>query len=485
MEATSPCTGDEYEPVGRSFRDPTGFTFRTRNRFLRAVQAAAFEDLDAFLATSTARRWVGDGRFIETRLLSRDESAGFAGIDPASHRVVEHEKILFPSYPEEWPSEMLHAAGSLTLELAQQALAEDFTLKDATPYNVLFRGPRPVLVDALSAVRRDPAEIVWRPYAQFVRTFLLPLAMDKHNLRPSHQVFMASREGLEPAEVYETLGRLRRLLPPWLGLASVPVWLSARENASMYRATRLRDSGAEQAQASAFVMRSLFRKLERQLSRVAPREGRPSPWSGYLDTSNPYESRQMQEKMSFVEYALRDCAPRRVLDVGCNTGRFSALAAGGGADVVAIDSDATAVGALWRRACSTSLSVLPLVVDLSRPTPRTGWKNLENPGFLDRARGHFDAVLLLAVLHHLLITSRIPLEELLSLAAELTSRWLILEWVEPSDLMFQRLVRGRQELYAHLTSKYFEDCSAERFSIMRRHAIQGSNRVLYLLRRRG
>ena len=470
--------------VGRSFRDPAGFAFRVSNRFLRAVRAATFEDFNAFLATSTAQRWVVCGRFIPTRLLSADESAGFAGIDPVAYHVVEHEKVPFPNYPEEWPPEMLHAAGALTLELVEEALAEGFTFKDATPYNVLFQGPRPILVDALSVIRRDPAEIVWRPYAQFVRTFLLPLAVDKHNLRPSHQVFMASREGLEPAEVYAALGWLHRLLPPWLGLATVPVWLSARENASMYRAARLRNPGAERAQASAFVLRSLFRKLGRQLSRVSPREGRPSPWSGYLDTSNPYESGQMQEKVSFVEGALRDCAPRWVLDVGCNTGRFSELAARGGADVVAIDSDAVAVGALWRRACSASLSVLPLVVDLSRPTPRTGWKNLENPGFLDRARGHFDVVLLLAVLHHLLITSRIPLEELLSLAAELTSRWLILEWVEPSDPMFQRLVRGRQDLYAHLTSRYFEDCSVERFSITKRHPIEGSNRILYLLRRR-
>ena len=104
-EKTSPCVTDEHEPVGRSFRDPAGFTFRTKNRFLRAVEPAAFEDLDAFLATSIGRRWVADGRFIETRLLSHDESAGVAGIDLAGHRVVEHEKVVFPSYPEEWPSE--------------------------------------------------------------------------------------------------------------------------------------------------------------------------------------------------------------------------------------------------------------------------------------------------------------------------------------------------------------------------------------------
>ena len=54
--------------------------------------------------------------------------------------VWEHERIPFPSFPYEWPPEMLEAAGSLTLDLAEAALEEGFGLKDATPYNVLFRG---------------------------------------------------------------------------------------------------------------------------------------------------------------------------------------------------------------------------------------------------------------------------------------------------------------------------------------------------------
>ena len=159
------------------------------------------------------------------------------------------------------------------------------------------------------------------------------------------------------------------------------------------------------------------------------------------------------------------------------------MAARCGAEVVGIDSDAAAVGALWRRANAASLPILPLVVDLARPTPSTGWRNLENASFLDRAAGQFNAVLLLAVVHHLLITSRIPLDQLLALAAQLTTDWLIVEWVEPGDAMFQRLVRGRQELYAHLTSRYFETSLAPHFRILRRQPIEGAQRVLYLLRK--
>src|SRR5207247_270612 len=54
--------------------------------------------------------------------------------------VFEHERIEFASFPHEWPPQMLHAAGELTLDIAQQALAANYNLKDAAPANVLFRG---------------------------------------------------------------------------------------------------------------------------------------------------------------------------------------------------------------------------------------------------------------------------------------------------------------------------------------------------------
>jgi SAM-dependent methyltransferase len=458
-------------PPARSFRDPAGFTFREDGRFLRAVRPAAFDTLSQFLSTPLARNWMESGRFVETHPLNSTVEG---------YQLVEHERIAFPSFPEEWPPEMLHAAGALTINLAEEALAEGFELKDATPYNVLFRGPKPIMVDALSIEKRDPADMVWRPFAQFVRTFLLPLAADRYGLRPCHQVFMASREGLEPREIYAALSWLRRLASPWLSLVSLPVWLASGERVSIYGRKGM--AGVNPG-AGLFVLHQLLASLRRKLSRVSPRAGRTSAWSGYLAVASPYREEHLQTKMAFVEAALRESKPRHVLDVGCNTGRFSEMAARCGAEVVGIDSDAAAVGALWRRANAASLPILPLVVDLARPTPSTGWRNLENASFLDRAAGQFNAVLLLAVVHHLLITSRIPLDQLLALAAQLTTDWLIVEWVEPGDAMFQRLVRGRQELYAHLTSRYFETSLAPHFRILRRQPIEGAQRVLYLLRK--
>jgi hypothetical protein len=171
------------------------------------------------------------------------------------------------------------------------------------------------------------------------------------------------------------------------------------------------------------------------------------------------------------------------LDAGANNGHFSELAARAGASVVAIDADPALAGEVWRRASSKGLDILPLVVDLCRPTPPLGWRNRESASFLDRACGAFDMMLMLALLHHLCVTERIPLAEIIDLAAELTTRLLIVEFIDPSDPMFRRLARGRDALYAHLTQSHFEDTCASRFEILRRHAIEGSGRTLYLLRR--
>ena len=74
---------------------------------------------------------------------------------------------------------MLHAAGRLTLDLAQNCLKEGYSLKDASPYNVLFRSGMPVFLDLLSFELRNPCDPIWNPYAQFCRNFLLPLLAHK------------------------------------------------------------------------------------------------------------------------------------------------------------------------------------------------------------------------------------------------------------------------------------------------------------------
>jgi hypothetical protein len=133
---------------------------------------------------------------------------------------------------------MLHAAAGLTLDLARTLAADGLGLKDATPYNVLFRGPNPVFIDVLSFERREPGDPTWLPYAQFVRTFLLPLLANRAFGLGLDQILTTRRDGLEPEELYRWIRPAQRLRPPYFGLVTVPTLLGAKhrqDDQTIYR----------------------------------------------------------------------------------------------------------------------------------------------------------------------------------------------------------------------------------------------------------
>ena len=490
-------------PSAPSFRDPAGGCCSFDGRVLRFVVTDAVSEFEQFLQTNCARQFIAKKKIVSTRRLSENETAKLREspeLQPAFKAqpigaVFEHERIPFSGYPHEWPPEMLWAAGRLTLELAQAALADGFGLKDATPHNILFRGSEPVFIDALSFERRHPGDPIWMPHAQFVRTFLLPLLANRRWGLPLAEIFTTRRDGIEPEEVYRFCGPLEKIKPRTLSLVSIPTWLSRRagpDDQKIYQPHLL--ANTEKAR---FILESLFKRLERTLDSLQPVAQNKSVWSDYM-AAHSYDDPAFAAKEKFVSEALREFKPARVLDAGANTGHFSALAAQAGAEVVAVDLDAACAGAIWRRAREQKLNILPLVVNLAHPSPALGWRNGECPSFLDRVTGlhrlgaassapagAFDGVLMLALIHHLLVTERIPLEEILRLAYELTGSLLVIELVEPQDAMFRRLTRGRERLHASLDVKMFEQACLPYFEIVRSLALPGTRRRMYCLKRKG
>ena len=478
--------------ITSSFRDPSGRLFLFDDNVYRVVSdPASAKDLEAFLTTTTAQEILRARQLVETKVLNDSQSVGVLknlqskglldGEPP--ELLLEHERIEFPSYPFEWPPEMLFDAGRLTLDLAARSLSDGFCLKDATPYNILFRGPAPVFIDLPSFERRDPHDPTWLPYAQFVRTFLMPLLVSRHfGISPS-QVFVPHRDGLEPESVYRLSSVFRRMFPLFLGLVSMPVWLGRRKEGQeeqLYEKRRV-----ENPEKARFIVDSLLRGLRRKLTRVSPKPRRKSGWSDYMHGEWNYTDECFEDKETFIEEALDEMRPRRVLDVGCNTGFFSMMAAKRGAGVVGIDYDPVVVGRLWRQAKEQELDILPLVVDLARPSPGVGWRNRECPSFLDRAKGSFDTVLMLAVIHHMLVTERIPLREILKMAWDLTRGSVVIEFVGREDSMFQRLLRGRGHLFSDWGMEVFESECQRFFDIVRKRHLHGGQRCLYLLERKG
>jgi SAM-dependent methyltransferase len=462
-----------------SFRDPGGRLHIVEGRVFRLVtDAQAAPSLREALALDIVQGAIAEGRIVRSWERSATDLPPAVASETPALVVLEHERVPFPSHPYEWPPEMLLVAGRLTLDLTLGLLPRGFGLKDATPYNVLFRGPHPVFVDLLSIERRDPADPTWRAYAQFIRTFLSPLLANRAFGLRLDALLLTRRDGLEPEDLYRLAGPIRRLLPPFLTLATLPTWLG---RAKAGRPDPVYAPRAMDPERARFVLASILNGLARRLKRLEPPRGARSVWSRY-ETESQYSARDHDAKGAFVEAALADHRPTSVLDIGCNTGRYSFLAARAGAQVVAADADPVVVGELWRRALKEGCDILPLVVDIARPSPAMGWRYGEHSSFLDRARGTFDLVLMLALVHHLTVGEGVPLVEVAGLAAELTRDLLIVEYVDPSDPQFHRLARGRDTLFAGLDRRAFESAFARHFETLRVLALPDAPRSLHLLR---
>jgi hypothetical protein len=453
-----------------TFRDPAGSVRIEGNRVVREVRRDHADAALEFLRSLRAQEWVAERRLIETRFVTETDDAV----------TLEHPRVFFPSYPWEWTPSAWIAAADLTLDLCGELLGQGLTLKDATPLNVLFRGACPVFVDVLSIEGRDPASPLWLAYGQFVRAFLLPLAAYAWLGWPL-AASMQKRDGYEPADLAPQLGLLQRWREPFRSLVTLPLMLETRGGSSAQN-TKVQQSPDV---ALAVLRRNLagLRKQVRHIERRMRSRRTESRWSAYATSADHYSGDDQKLKRRFVRDALMAARPRQVLDLGANSGVYSRIAAECGAGVVAWDTDLQATEQNWREAQEQKLEITPLLANPARPTPAAGWRNAESLALLDRARGRFDCVLMLGLIHHLLLSEQIPLSEIAAQLRELTNSWAIVEWVPATDPRFVDLLRGRDALYGHLDEAAFTRAAEVHFTVVLREALP-NDRILFLLQAR-
>jgi len=429
----------------------------------------------AFLASPLRRELEKSGDLIATEVAEPEDDAHTA----KGEFWLRHPRIDPISYPWEWTPAQWRAAAELTLRVARKAIDAGWTLKDATPLNVLFAGARPVFVDVPSFERRDPHSSVWLAYGQFVRTFLLPLLAAKYLGWPL-QTTLFWRDGYEPDALYRALPKWRRFDPRLLDVVTLAALLDKKGRKPR---TAARPAATTDPELAAHILHKRLARLNKQISHTAVTNEK-SQWSRYERHASHYRPADVEAKQNFVRAVLERCRPRRVLDIGANTGTYSLMAAEAGANVVALDSDTAALEVLWRMAAEQHKPVTALAANIARPTPAAGWRNREQFSLLDRLTGNFDLVLMLAVIHHLILREQLPLTHIGELCATLTRRWLLLEWVPPADPMFQEWLRGRDDLYGHLSEDDLQRSFAPFFHVAERTEL-GNNRVLLLFERAG
>jgi ribosomal protein L11 methylase PrmA len=465
--AADPAASAARDPG--SFRDPSGFVYWHNGRPYRQIQERFAAEWKAFAGSRLERNLIENGRLLPYT----DESLDLADA-PGAYAVIAPEPLEFISYPYEWTFGELKDAALLTLDTQLDALADGWTLRDASAFNVQFRAGRPILIDSLSFEPHEDG-VPWVAYRQFCEHFLAPLAlMSRRDVRLGN---------LLRAEIDGVPLDLAAQLLPWrtrlnFGLLS-HVHLHAR---SQRRHAGNEDEG-EAARSARIPRNRLVALIGNVRSTVKALDWRPAgtEWADYADNTS-YADAATADKGRLVDAFVRETTGSRVWDLGANTGRYSRIAADAGRRVLAFDIDPAAAEQHYRALRGEGRTdILPLVQDVANPSPGLGWAGSERRSLLQRADA--DAILALALIHHLAISRNVPLPMLLGLFADLAP-WAIVEFVPREDPMVRRLLAARRDVFDEYTIEGFRAAAGERFELVREEPIAESPRTLFLLRRR-
>lgn len=380
------------------------------------------------------------------------------------HLILEHERIPFITYPHEWPASMLKDAAIFHVRLFALLEKNGLILKDWHPWNILFKDTTPVFVDFLSIIPGESLEKVdylspprpplffgsfWDSRTKYLfemyRRMYVP-----YFLLPLHMMAQKKYKKARSLMLKTTLNASTKVIRP-------------REVFGFNVAGRLLYGGRETAKKIMLMQRSAGKQkfLDTLNSELKDLDVKAveSPYVKYYELKKENfdftPSSGWTNKQVAVRDAIQKFRPATVLDIACNTGWFSILAAKNGCGVVAVDIDEACVDRLYEYAKTEHLPILPLVADITHSSeevfPTAQKENIYQNRMCDTSplllslekRLPCDMVLCLALVHHLVLGQNMSFATLANILDALSKKYLVLEFVPKTD----ELIVGEPEFF--------------------------------------
>lgn len=455
-----------------SFRDPSAYVFHDGDRVIRAVTESAAARFAAIYDSGVLARLAEKGLMIECRRLDPDDATmlGVTGARGENFSALyEHPRVPFITYPYEWCFSQLKAAALAHLDLQIAAFEEGYALSDATAYNIQFVNGKPIHIDVTSIIEYENGD-VWAGYNQFCRQFLLPLLLEAWSGITFQSTYRGAIAGIDFRDALAILPR-RKLFSSPAGFTHVYLHGKAVSRSSSSSSAKPRKQAPLKRShylAMLVQLRGFVEKLE---SRLRP----ASYWAEYAEV-NSYSDKMRDEKISFVRDWAAKCKPGIIIDIGGNTGDFSKAALAGGAQrSIIVDSDLDSIEWVYRQVANSNIAILPILMNLVDPTPDMGWRQTERKGFGDRAK--VDGVIALAVLHHMVISGNLPLEDAIDWIISRAPEGII-EFVPKRDPMVKGLLAMRDDIFPDYNEDNFRRLVSSRARIDGEHFFESNGRLL-------
>ena len=455
-----------------SYRDPSGHVHIEGERVFRTVTPHGRAEYEFIRDSGTLNGLIERGLLIGA---TEVEKIVLADASPQD-LILEHPNIPVLSYPYEWPFRALKAAALLHLDIQLAVLKNNIALSDASAFNIQFLGGKPIFIDYLSFRRYQDGE-PWFGHRQFCEQFLNPLILQAKLGVPFHAAYRGRPDGIESVGLSPLLKLRHKWSPTMFSHITLFARSQNRVNASMLKEAQV----AQVRGLKRDRYRAILLQLHQFISHLKPAEGAQTTWEGYAD-DNTYETVEAAAKRAVVERFVTDSRPNLLIDLGCNTGDYSQIALSCGAKyVVGLDSDHGALERAFMRSVSDDLNFLPLYQDLGNPTPGLGWNARERQSLEDRL-ARADAVLALALVHHLAIARNVPLDAVVDAIVAMAPRGVI-EFVPKDDPTVQIMLALREDIFASYNRETFIKALERRATVVAHETVSESGRELFRFQR--
>ena len=449
-----------------SFRDPSGYICEEDGKIIRYVGSCYQEQFDTLIASKLYDKLVKKGWLVPWNEVVCELPEGMI------HKF-EVKRIPIISYPYEWCFSQLKDAALLTLKIHKAAMEKGMILKDASAYNIQFYQGRPILIDSLSFDLYKEG-MPWMAYGQFCRHFLAPLFLMVYvdsSLNSFNKIYI---DGI-PLELASKLlkgkgGMAVKQHIHWHAKATNEHRMDGRESKK-----------TKEIMISKFNHLALIDSLIRIIEKLKVK-GQETEWGDYYNHTN-YTDKAADQKASIIEDYLERIdfkAEDIVWDFGANDGRYSRLGLDVCANVGAFDIDCVAVEKNYNYMKDKKTNMLPLLLDLTQPSPGIGFGNKERMSITDR--GNVKCLFALALIHHISISNNVPFGKVAEWLSELTEN-LIIEFVPKTDSQVKILLATREDIFTGYTQENFEKEFGRYFKLVEKKNIEDSERTLYLMQR--
>ena len=449
-----------------SFRDPSGFVFYENGVLYRQVNQSYRQQFEKLTDSGLYEKLVSENLIVKHEYINQKTE------DPAVLCVIKPERVPFISYPYEWSFGQMKDAALATLRINRLAVDYDMILKDASAYNIQFTAGTPKLIDTLSFDFYDEGK-PWVAYGQFCRHFLAPLFLAAQVDFRLPQLMRVYIDGI-PIDLASKLLKNGK----GFGVKQHIHWHA--KSLSKHSEDGKSPEKLRTARVSRFNYIAMIDSLIRTVEHIQL-NGVKTEWMDYYGATN-YTDKALNEKEAIVARLAENTNCGRVWDLGANDGRFSRIALAHGAQaVVAFDIDPIAVERNYQKVKKDKSNILPLILDLTNPSPGIGFANRERLQADERQKP--DCVLALALIHHLAISNNLPFEKIADWLAGLTEN-LIIEFVPKQDSQVRVLLATRDDIFNNYTQPDFEKVFNIYFDLVKTEQVPESERTIYLYKKK-